>query len=200
MQDDWDARRLGPPKGVPVVGRATGGSRLTMVTHRLSLSVLRLSDRITRQRVGSTQQLVLALALVPAQAARTPEMFVPRAGPAQSPRVAPGNRNECKAIDPNWRGGRGEFPRNSSSVVLGHSRNAARGTVAHVAEAAGPAPPDSYPEAAQTQGPLGSTRLGAGLKGVVSRVSFRGRRVGVKRGQHPDPLLCGEGNERRGFC
>ena len=127
MQDDWDARRLGPPKGVPVVGRATGGSRLTMVTHRLSLSVLRLSDRITRQRVGSTQQLVLALALVPAQAARTPEMFVPRAGPAQSPRVAPGNRNECKAIDPNWRGGRGEFPRNSSSVVLGHSRNAARG-------------------------------------------------------------------------
>ena len=46
---DWNA--LGPqPKSVPV-----------------SLSVLRLSDRATRQRVGSTQQLVLP-ALVGAQA------------------------------------------------------------------------------------------------------------------------------------
>ena len=36
------------------------GSPFATATHRLSLSVLRLSDRITRQRVGSTQQFVLA--------------------------------------------------------------------------------------------------------------------------------------------
>jgi hypothetical protein len=42
---------LGEPKWVALLRQAA--------THRLSLSVLRLSDRITRQRVGSTQQLVL---------------------------------------------------------------------------------------------------------------------------------------------
>jgi hypothetical protein len=37
-----------------------GSPFATTATHRLSPSVIRLSDRITRQRVGSTQQLVLA--------------------------------------------------------------------------------------------------------------------------------------------
>jgi hypothetical protein len=36
------------------------GSPFATATHRLSLSVLRLSDRITRQKVRSTQQFVLA--------------------------------------------------------------------------------------------------------------------------------------------
>ena len=56
-------------------------------------------------------------------------------------------------------GGAGEesSPGNSSSVVLCHSRNAAGGeTIAHVAEAAGPAPPDFYPEAPQIQEPFGA--------------------------------------------
>ena len=60
--------RLGvpQPKSVPVAGGAMVGSPppFGRATHRLSLSVLRLSDRITRQRVGSSQQLVLGLALV----------------------------------------------------------------------------------------------------------------------------------------
>ena len=57
-----------------------GSPLRTTVTHRLSLSVLRLPDRITRQRVGSPQQLVLALALVGALMRSALGMFVPRAG------------------------------------------------------------------------------------------------------------------------
>jgi hypothetical protein len=56
---DWDA--LGPqPEKRPSLGEPKWVALLRQAaTHRLSLSVLRLSDRITRQRVGSTQQLVL---------------------------------------------------------------------------------------------------------------------------------------------
>jgi len=57
---DWDA--LGPqPKRRPSLGEPKWVALLRQAaTQRLSLSVLRLSVRITRQRVGSTQQLVLA--------------------------------------------------------------------------------------------------------------------------------------------
>ena len=50
-------------------------------------------------------------------------------------------------------GGRGEFPKDSPSVVLCHSRNAATGdTIVRVAEAAGPPHVDSHPRAAKVQG------------------------------------------------
>jgi hypothetical protein len=49
-------------------------------THRLSPSVLRLSDRITRQRVGSTQQFVLAST----RGAQALGLFVSRAAPRLS--------------------------------------------------------------------------------------------------------------------
>jgi hypothetical protein len=55
------------------------GSPFATATHRLPISILRLSDRITRQRVGSTQQLVLA-GTRGAQALGA-GMFVPRARP-----------------------------------------------------------------------------------------------------------------------
>jgi hypothetical protein len=80
---------LGEPKWVALLRQAA--------TQRLSLSVLRLSVRITRQRVGSTQQLVLA-ALVGAQALCA-EMFVPRAGPRMDRREASGKRCEQEPDD-----------------------------------------------------------------------------------------------------
>ena len=62
----------------------------------------------------------------------------------------------CPRADPIGGAGEESSPGNSSSVVLCHSRNAAGGeTIAHVAEAAGPAPPDFYPEAPQIQEPFG---------------------------------------------
>jgi len=61
-------------------------SPFATATHRLSLSVLLLSDRITRQRVGSTQQLVLAGTRGAAQALGA-EVFVP----PRRPKSKPGN-------------------------------------------------------------------------------------------------------------
>jgi len=74
---DWDA--LGPqPKSVPVGWGATMGSPFATNGHPPApVSVLLLSDRITRQRVGSTQQLVLAGTRW-GSSARRADMFVPR--------------------------------------------------------------------------------------------------------------------------
>jgi hypothetical protein len=65
-----------------------GSPVATTTTHGLSLTVARLSDRITSQRVGSTQQLVLAG--TPCAPALGAGMFVARAGP-----LAGGERSEA---------------------------------------------------------------------------------------------------------
>jgi hypothetical protein len=71
-----------------------------------------------------------------------------------SARVAPESATNV-GLPTQFGGGRGEFAV-KLSLNLCHSRNAGDGerTIAHVTEAAGPAPPDSYSEAAQAQEPL----------------------------------------------
>ena len=61
-------------------------SSFATATHRLSPSVLLLSDRITRQRVGSTQQLVLAGTRWGGSSARRRDVRPPR-----RPKSMPGN-------------------------------------------------------------------------------------------------------------
>ena len=70
-------------------------------------------------------------------------MFVPRAGPvAKHPELHRETATNVRPRDPNWRGGRGEFPRKLFlSRPLALSQRGEGRVIAHATEAAGPPRP-----------------------------------------------------------